>query len=376
MQKLVPVFLLLLLTACGSGSTSDTAPNSSSSSSSSTSSSSSSSSSSSGMLEFMTFTGANQRLMGRFDREETGQVRFTWPGSALEFRFEGTSASIAIASTARVRFVVKVDDETSDLWVNAGNAVYTLASGLNSDTHEVSVIRVTESFAILSAFISDPYVDGTLLSPPAAPTKRLLVIGNSITAGYGNEGENQSCGYSMETSNQQLSYAALAANALGADLHTIAWSGIGAWRSYGETTPVNPNILVRYQRTLADDQDSQWDVTQFVADAILINIGTNDYWDGSAGDEYLNGMTALVNQILVDYPGKPIYLIVSPMLIGATRDAQQGVLNSLASGNVAVLDLGKIETADGFGCDYHPNEVTHTRMALALETRLRQDLGW
>lgn len=269
-----------------------------------------------------------------------------------------------------------MDGTSSDLWVEAGNAVYTLATGLAVNTHQVRVTRVTESFEIVSAFISDPYVEGNLLSPPSPREKRLLVIGNSITAGYGNEGENQSCSYAMETSNQQRSYAALAANDLGADLHSIAWSGIGAWRSYGETTPVSPNILTRYQRTLADDSASHWDVTRYVPDATLINIGTNDYWDGSAGEEYYSGMVALVDRVKQDYPGKPVYLIVSPMMNGTTRDAQQSVLNLVASTNVSVVDLGKIETADGWGCDYHPNEITHLRMGEALANRLRQDLAW
>lgn len=247
--------------------------------------------------EFMTFSGANLRLTGRFDRTQEGQARFTWPGSALEFRFKGSSASIAMASNARVRFELKVDGEVSDLWVEAGNNVYALASGLNPGVHQIRITRLTESFTTVSAFISDPVVDGVLLSPPAEAEKHLLVIGDSITAGYGNEGESQSCSYSMETSNQQRTYTALAARALDADLHTIAWSGIGAWRSYGETTPVNPTIFVRYQRTLADDPDSQWNVEQYQPDAILINIGTNDYWDGSAGPAYADGMRALLKKI-------------------------------------------------------------------------------
>lgn len=327
-------------------------------------------------IDFMTFSGHHQRLVGRFDISQPGQARFTWPGSALEFRFEGTAARIAMASTGRIRFQVDVDGVSRDLWVEAGNAVYSLVSDLTPGVHQLRVTRLTESFAIVSAFISDPQVDGALLSQRRAPKKRLLVIGDSITAGYGNEGDSQSCGYSMETSNQQLTYAALAANALRADLHTIAWSGIGAWRSYGEITPVNPTILLRYRRALANDADNQWHVSKYQPDAILINIGTNDYWSGSAGDEYRQGLIALVDRVQADYPNKPVYLIVSAMLGGATRESQQAVLNSLAAGNISVLDLGIIEPADGFGCDYHPNAVTHARMGAALEARLKHDLDW
>ncbi|HEX7765015.1 MAG TPA: hypothetical protein VF433_15585, partial [Cellvibrio sp.] len=45
------------------------------------------------------FTGKQLRLIGRFDTSTQGKAQFTWPGSAVEFRFSGTSAAIALGST-------------------------------------------------------------------------------------------------------------------------------------------------------------------------------------------------------------------------------------------------------------------------------------
>ena len=322
------------------------------------------------------FSGENVRMIGRFEQIKEGEAAFTWPGSALEFRFEGTEAGITIASNGKTRFEVDVDGVVSDLWVKDGEAYYTLASDLAPGVHLLRLTRLTESFSVVTRFTSDPHTDGKLLLPPAAPARRLLAVGDSITAGYGVEGESQACPYAPETSNQQLTYAALAADALNADLHTIAWSGIGAWRSYGEEKPANPTILERYQRTLADDIDSRWDVARYQPDAITIAIGTNDYWQGSVTDEYQLRMISLIDHIQRDYPGKPIYLIVSPMLTGAARDDQKARLTALEETNVHLLDLGKIEQVDGYGCDYHPNIITQQRSAQALINRLRADLGW
>jgi len=322
------------------------------------------------------FTGTNARLIGRFDLTTRGQAKFTWPGSALEFRFQGVNASINIASQMQVRFEVNIDGTTHDLWVNAGNHNYPLASNLAKGTHTIRLTRVNESTAGITAFISDPQVDGTLLPPTVASNRHLLVIGDSITAGYGVEGTTPSCHYTLDTSNQQLTYAALAANALGADLHAIAWSGIGAWRSYGEKTPVNPTIGVRYPRTLADDPSSLWDKSQYTPDAIMINIGTNDYWQGSVTDDYRAAMANLIAKVQSDYPSKPIYLIVSPMLTAERHAAQKQVLNSLAKDKVKVFDLGESTGAEGFGCDYHPNRVTHARLGKVLEQSLKAELSW
>jgi lysophospholipase L1-like esterase len=322
-----------------------------------------------------TFTGINSRLIGRFDQNASGQAKFTWPGSAVEFRFEGSKASINIASPSPVRFSVNVDGKAQDLWTQAGSHNYVLAANLAKGTHTVRLTRLNESTAGVTSFISDPLVDGKLLTVQA-PQKRLLVIGDSITAGYGVEGVNQNCHYTLDTSNQQLTYAALAANTLGADLHAIAWSGIGAWRSYGEKTPVNPSILNRYPRALADDANSIWNVAQYTPDAILINIGTNDYWEGSVSDDYRIAMEKLIAKVQSDYVGKPIYLIVSSMLTNKLHEAQKQVLSSFAKDKVKVFDLGESTGAEGFGCDYHPNSTTHARLGKVLEKNLKAELNW
>ncbi len=332
--------------------------------------------SSSATVSSATFTGNNARLIGRFDRNTSGQAKFTWPGSAIEFRFEGSKAAINMESQASVRFQVTVDDKTQDLWTQAGSHSYALAANLAGGTHTVRLTRVNESTAGVTSFIGDPQVDGTLLTAAPAPQKRLLVIGDSITAGYGVEGTSATCHYTLDTSNQQLTYAALAANALGADLHAIAWSGIGAWRSYGEKTPAYPTILARYPRTLADETTSVWNSAQYTPDAILINIGTNDYWEGSASDDYRLAMANLIAKVQSDYNGKPIYLIVSPMLTKAIHEAQKQVLSTLEKTKIKVLDLGQNDGSEGFGCDYHPNSTTHARLAKVLEKNLKTDLSW
>lgn len=327
-------------------------------------------------LNSNTFTGKQLRLIGRFDHTTNGQAKFSWPGSALEFRFEGTQASINIASQTTVRFTVNIDGKINDLWIKDGNHHYSLAENLSPGTHTLRLTRVNESTAGVTAFISQPQVDGSLLTAPAAPQKQLLVIGDSITAGYGVEGAEASCHYALDTSNQQLTYAAVAANALGADLHAIAWSGIGAWRTYGEKTPISETILNRYSRTLGGVMNSTWNSAQYTPDAILINIGTNDYWEGSVSNDYRIAMTQLIAMVQKDYENKPIYLIVSPMLTNKLHEAQKQVLTSLTQAKVKVLDLGESTGAEGFGCDYHPNKITHARLAKNLEQSLKTELKW
>lgn len=316
------------------------------------------------------------QLTGRFQLTENDGAQFTWPGSALTFQFEGREASIDITSNDRVRFNVNVNGSDRDLWVTKGTHRYPLLEKQKYGVYRVTITRATESFTITTAFASKPFIDdGTLLTAPKEPARHLLVFGDSITAGYGVEGQDESCGYAHETSTALKAYAYLASQNLNSNLHIIAWSGIGVWRSYGEKQPVNPTILNRYSLTLANNFTQRWGVDQFMPDAILVAIGTNDYWDGSPG-QYKPAMGKFIQALQRDYGSTPIYLIVSPMLRGDARDDQASVLNSYSGDRVKILDLGRIEASDGYGCDYHPNTVTQTRMATSLVERLKKDLHW
>lgn len=317
----------------------------------------------------------NARLIGRFELSDNGGARFTWPGSAIEFRFRGTEASIGIDTEQRVRFQVSVDGDSREFWATPEQSIYVLAEGLGDEVHDVSVTRLSESFSGVTVFTAGPMTDGELLAPPEARERQLLVLGDSITAGYGVEGASEECKYSLETSNPLKAYAHVAAEQLNAEVHTIAWSGIGAWRGYGQKAPDGPTIRERRQLTLGTDLESVWDHTSFRPDAVVIAIGTNDFWEGSATG-YKAAMDKLVAGVQQDYPEAPIYLTVSPMLTGEARKLQKADLQSLVEEGIQLLDMGKIEPEDGYGCDYHPNEKTNLRLADVLAKKLRQDLGW
>ena len=66
---------------------------------------------SNGVISFKpaSFTGERSKLVGRFVKTSENLVSFSWPGSKLEFQFEGSEAAIAMASDSKVRFEVEVD---------------------------------------------------------------------------------------------------------------------------------------------------------------------------------------------------------------------------------------------------------------------------
>jgi hypothetical protein len=82
--------------------------------------------------------------------------------------------------------------------------------------------------------------------------RRIEIVGDSITCGYGNEGTDP-CNFSAETENHYLTYGALAARMFGAELSTVAWSGKGVVNNFdNDVFEPLPQI---YDRLLATEAD-------------------------------------------------------------------------------------------------------------------------
>lgn len=83
------------------------------------------------------------------------------------------------------------------------------------------------SAAIIKHGVQHPLMS---TQPPAPRERRLLFIGDSITAGYGVLCNDSSGPFAPETESAWHAYAAVATRALDADAHVIAYSGKGEGR--------------------------------------------------------------------------------------------------------------------------------------------------
>lgn len=80
--------------------------------------------------------------------------------------------------------------------------------------------------------------NGELFPLSETPNRRIEFIGNSITCGYGTEGNNKDERFKPDTENNCKSYAAILARAFSADAHFIAHSGKGLVRNYDDKKSV------------------------------------------------------------------------------------------------------------------------------------------
>jgi lysophospholipase L1-like esterase len=232
-------------------------------------------------------------------------------------------------------------------------------------------------------FLGLDVVGGQLLAASPAPDRRIEVYGDSITAGYGLDGQNCS-GYQQDRQNSYLTYAAVAARTLSAELHAIAWSGIGMYRNYNESGPSTENMPAVYARISAVQKTSSWDFSTWHPHAVVVNLGTNDAsTHGDPGAPYETNYLDFVRTLRQKYPDTFFVLTIGPMLSGDSltfiRNHIQSVIKTRAGegdSKMSYLEFPTQSPSDGIGCDSHPNATTNAKMATALVSELKTRLSW
>jgi lysophospholipase L1-like esterase len=323
---------------------------------------------------------AEVRFIARVDRSNPAAPRFSWSGSTVLARFTGSSIGVRLGGPANY-YDVTIDGMLQPtLATTAAKQDYPLASGLGPGPHELSIFRRTEARQGDTTFLGlilDPN-GGALLPPPPPTGRRLEIVGDSTTCGYGDEGKSAGCPFTPATENYDVAYGPVAARAVGAELITVAWSAKGMYRNFAGD--MNETLPTLYARTLGDQANSTWDYHSWIPDAVVINLGSNDFQQGDPGQPFVTTYTAFVRRLRGYYPNALIICAVGPKLSGSqlagARTYVQGLVAALGDPKVDFLELPQAQPGDGFGCGGHASIATHKHMGEVLAAELKAKLGW
>jgi lysophospholipase L1-like esterase len=335
------------------------------------------------------------RWVGRVESTAEGGARLAWQGAGLVAVVAGPSIAVTLRTEGAdtVFFQPVIDGVPGARFEvrQGGDRTVSLGSGLEDGDHQVELYRDTEAIrGDVSTFLG--FASGTVRGAPTSNGRRLEVVGDSISAGYGDLGQephpgwvaSPACHWTAENSSWYSTYGAIAGRALRAEVSTLALSGWGLYRDGSGGTAVLPSV---YEKALGPYDGTPWGFEPS-ASAVVINLGTNDMAAGGfSSDAYASAGVSFVHQIRARYPEAWIFLTIGSMLseteLDLVKGAQAAVVSAVqAAGDsrVSSFDLGMQDLGDDgsvpTGCDWHPSAADHARMASILADQLRAKLGW
>lgn len=329
------------------------------------------------------------RYLGRaVETTAPGNVQWSWSGSGASITFEGTSCAIRMKAPGAFFRVLVDGKETATLdLTNKNDTMFALASNLPRGTHTVAARLRTEANNSTTMFHGFQ-IDGTPGTAPEGSSRRIEFYGNSITCGYGILDSVASNPFATRTEDEGRTYAAQASDSLGAERHTICWSGKGVIQNYNRDT-MNPTLPKMYDLVIPSDATHRWDFKLWIPHVVVINLGTNDFSHAVPDStKFHRTYVSFVDTLHAKYPEAKFVLVDGPML----SDGYPSGLNALtrvrkhldnivavekAKGvSITHLSLTPQDGSLGYGADYHPILAQATLNGKELLAHLRTVTGW
>ncbi len=300
---------------------------------------------------------------------------FSFSNSGITFGFKGTSLELEFLSEGDY-VAVYIDDDEQRLVIAKNDSYMKIAEGLAADTiHEVTISRRSEGNGqggfsrIKHIKISD---GGTFYTKSyERPRKRIDVLGDSITCGWGNLYDPAKPDATVaEMEDGTKTFATMLADHYDADLTNVSISGIGVGVETNSPYPLLPVYKI-------DGPNRPHDFTKNVPDLVIIELGTNDASCGNTGDVFIEHAKEYITFLRSVYPEVPIVWYYGIMGESLKPEIETVIKSFTDAGDKNLYAFftasNPEEKAGGAG---HPSLETHIRMAEELCKFLDKNVKW
>ena len=327
-------------------------------------------------------------------------------GTGAEFDFEGSTLYVTLLADASAdeeekknvaRYAVEVNGER----VCEGTLCERVTKLTVIDSNvpakaRVQIIKLSECAMSTMGIASLETDDNATVTPAPARERRIEFIGDSITCGYGVDDEDPLHPFKTSTEDCTAAYAYKTARALDADYSLVSISGYGIISGYTATAEakVTEQLVPPYYKSLgfsykkfADKlapEDIPWDFEQFVPQAIVINLGTND--DSYCLDhedrqrDYADNYKIFLKTVREINPDAYIFCGVGIMGTRIYKALETAVNEYKAeTGDERVLSHCFKEhdaQKDGLVADYHPIRKSHDNACAEIVPVIKEKMDW
>lgn len=338
------------------------------------------------------------RWLGRVDCRDPSGPRLLHSTSRVSLRFQGTALDVLVDDVSpgtadkTPHLVVVVDGgEPRVLRSEPGQGRRVmLTSGLPDGEHEVTLALRTEQ-TVGPLTLRGFELTGTALLPVAPKRRRLEFVGDSVTCGYGADvATTTPDAYHFTAANEDgwNAFAAVAARELDAEQSVVCASGRGMYRAFEGA--IRPSVPALWERLTPEQEPLvRWEPSRFVPDAVIVNLGTNDFSPGGVdADAYEHAATAFLTRLRAVYPRAVLIAALGPMLSDdwppgerawsmARRRLTAAVEARHAAGDPDVYGLlFTPQRGPLYGEDWHPTRATQQQLAAEVVRELRRHFAW
>lgn len=330
---------------------------------------------------------------------------FNWSGSTVEFIFTGTHLNVSLRAACGYEmegmpgdanapkrptwpwlgvFLDDMDMPIRKFEIGSPNETWMLIQTQQPQTHRIRLTKLTENAKTTLGIVAFT-ADGTFEPIQKPEKKRIEIVGDSITCGYGNKVKESNRHFHSADEDNWQAYGPMAARELGMEYSCVSISGITAVKHTGWMMPWAMEELYDYTDKVCMDtlgmELQPWNFAENHNDYVVVNLGTNDCFailfspDASELGNFQKAYAAFIEQIRRDNgPDTQIICALGTMnyylysdIVQAVADYQQRT----GDAKIHTLRFKPIHPFDGLGADGHPSLETHAKMAGELAEFIR-----
>ncbi|PKB17800.1 SGNH/GDSL hydrolase family protein [Flavobacterium sp. 5] len=321
-------------------------------------------------------------LAGRVEPLGDSKVMLIGPASSVSFDFEGNACAISLQNVDTYdhqnyvsleldgQYVGRIKIEKGEL------KSYPVTVSSKNKKHHLAIYKATEAAngGVLFAGTTAKVIE----SATPKSKKKIELIGDSITCGYGNDLSTIPCGSGdwYDQHNAYWAYGPILSRALNADFVLSSVSGYGMYRNWNDDHIEEPNLPDVYQNLYLNKDSSKPYNFAFQPDLVSICLGTNDLSDGDGKkarlpfneEKYVSNYIDFIKVVYKHTPNTRIILLTSPMVSGdknvtlvkCLKKVIQTFENDKAHQPIALFEFQPMSPK---GCGYHPDIADDKVMA-------------
>ena len=319
--------------------------------------------------------------LGRVELLEGNKVLLIGSAASVTFNFKGDSCDILLQSVDSSEHHNYVSLELDGQYIGrlkvekGAMQSFPIEITEKKNTHRLTIYKATEA-SNGGVLFGGTTAKLTQINPENK--KKIELIGDSITCGFGNDTAAIPCGTGewYDQHNAYLSYGAVLSRALNADFVLSSVSGIGMYRNWNDENIEEPIMPDVYENLYLNKDNSKPYDDAFQPDLVSICLGTNDLSDGDGKKErlpfneekFVLNYIAFIKTVYKHTPNTRIVLLNSPMvsgdrneiLLGCLKKVIQAFENDTQHKRIALFEFKPMKTN---GCGSHPDIADDKFMA-------------